>query len=82
MMEDGIKNLEDCYVFRNIGHGHHPIVHLNSNRICCAPVPGPQSLGYGAEIGALHEAVGNRFPGHVRVVGDRGNVIVVNVTAE
>jgi len=82
MTEEKAKNLEDGYAFRSIGQSRHPIVHLNPDPICCTPVPGPQPLGYGAEIGVLHNTIGERFPGHVRVVEDRGKVVVVNVTAE
>lgn len=82
MTERKVKNLEDGYAFRSIGHGRHPVVHFNRDPICCTPVPGPQPLGYGAEVGVLHNTISDRFPGHVRVVEDRGKVVVVNVAAE
>ena len=82
MTEEKAKNLEDRHAFRNIDHGHHPIVHLDPNPTCRTPVPGPQPLGYSAEVGVLHNMISDRFPGHVRVVGDGGKVVVANVTVE
>ena len=82
MIEEKAKNLEDRYAFRNIGCGHHPIVHLDPNPTCRTPVPSPQPLGYSAEVGVLDNTISDRFPGHVRVVGDRGKVIVANIAVE
>ena len=82
MTEEKVKNLEDRYVFRNIGYGHYPIVDPDPNPICRTPVPSSQPLGCGTEVGVLHNTVSDRFPGHVRVVGNRGKVVVANVAAE